>query len=27
MTVNGNTLQAVNWFGSTMSQTPNIVFT
>jgi len=25
--VNGITLQAVNWFGSTMPQTPNIVFT
>ena len=27
MTVNGNILQAVNWFGVTMTPTPNIVFT
>lgn len=27
MTVNGNILQAVNWFASTMTPTPNIVFT
>jgi hypothetical protein len=26
MTVNGNTLNAVNWFGVTMSPSPNIVF-
>jgi hypothetical protein len=27
MTVNGNILQAVNWFGVTITPTPNIVFT
>jgi len=26
MTVNGNILQAVNWFGAIMTPTPNIVF-